>query len=296
MDNLTTEQRNPKTMNLDKMSIRQILRVMNEEDSVIPLAIRDMLTEIEQVVQKAVDSMNGGGRIVYCGAGTSGRMAVMDAVETVPTFNASVGLFSFLMAGGMAALTQSVEAVEDNWVEGKADLLTLKPNASDMVIGVTASGRTPYVGGILEYARSLGCPTALICNVERPELARLADVTIRLLTGPEVLTGSTRLKAGSAQKMVLNMISTVSMIHMGKVYSNLMVDVQTLNEKLKIRAINIVCEATEVDENTAKNELESVNWHCKTAIAKILLGVDTQEARRRLETHRGFIRKALNKR
>ncbi len=295
MDNLTTEQRNPKTMNLDKMSIRQILRVMNEEDTVIPLAIRDMLTEIEQVVKRAVDSMNEGGRIIYCGAGTSGRMAVMDAVETVPTFNASVGLFSFIMAGGMAALTQSVEAVEDNWAEGKADLLTLKPNANDMVIGVTASGRTPYVGGVLEHARSLGCSTALICNVERPELVRLADVTIRLLTGPEVLTGSTRLKAGSAQKMVLNMISTVSMIHMGKVYSNLMVDVQTLNEKLKVRAINIVCEATEADESTAKSELEAVNWHCKTAIAKILLGVDTQEAKRRLETHKGFIRKALNK-
>lgn len=293
MDNLTTEQRNPKTANLDQMNVRQILAVMNEEDAIIPLAIRDVLPQIEEVVEQSIRCLQSGGRIIYCGAGTSGRMAVMDAVETVPTFNAPSGLFSFLMAGGTPALTQSVEAVEDNWAEGRVDFIKLNPTCNDMVIGVTASGRTPYVGGVLEEAGQKGCPTALICNVEKPGLSFLSKVTIQLLTGPEVLTGSTRLKAGTSQKMVLNMISTASMVHMGKVYSNLMVDVQTLNEKLKVRAINIVCEATGSDETTARKELEACRWHCKTAIAKILLGVQLEEAVQRLEDHHGFIRKAL---
>lgn len=294
MKNLDTERGNPKTVNIDSMSVEDILRIMNEEDATVPLCIREALSDIEQVVQQCIKAHRKGGRIVYLGAGTSGRLAIVDAVETVPTFNASPDEFTYIMAGGKEAVYKSLEAVEDNEEEARRELERIRLNANDILIGITASGRTPFVKGALQYASEKEAETVLIANVENPELAPFADHVIKIVTGPEVITGSTRLKAGTSQKMVLNMISTATMIKQGKVYGNHMVDVLTLNEKLKIRATNMVCEITGVEKNKARKTLETSNWKVKVAIVSLLLNVDTQSAEERLNKHEGFIRKAVS--
>ncbi len=294
MKNLDTERGNPKTVNIDSMSVDEILRIMNEEDATVPLCIREALSDIERVVKKCIQSHRNGGRIIYLGAGTSGRLAIVDAVETVPTFNASPEKFTYVMAGGKEAVYKSLEAVEDSEVEAEKALEKLEIHANDILIGITASGRTPFVKGALEYASQKGAKTVLIANVENPELAEYAQDVIRIVTGPEVITGSTRLKAGTSQKMVLNMISTATMIKQGKVYGNHMVDVLTLNEKLKIRATNMVCEITGVEKEKARKTLEHCNWKVKVAIVMLLLDVSTQQAETLLEKHEGFIRKAVS--
>lgn len=295
MKHLETERRNLKTMKLDSMEIADILKVMNEEDALIPLAIRDSLSEIEEVIKNCVESIKKGGRVVYAGAGTSGRMAVVDAVETIPTFNAPKGLFTFIMAGGNDAIYKAIEAVEDSDSQGELSLENISITSNDILIGIAASGRTPFVRGALRKAREIGCKTVLIANVSEPELSPDADYVIKAVTGPEVITGSTRLKAGSAQKMILNMISSITMIKLGKVYSNLMVDVLTMNEKLKIRAISIVCDATGSDENTARLALEKCEWHAKNAIIQILLSVSAEDATVLLNKNDGYIRRAVLK-
>jgi len=295
MKNLNTERGNPKTVNIDSMTVDGILRIMNEEDATVPLCIREALKDIERVVQKCITAHKHGGRIIYLGAGTSGRIAIVDAVETVPTFNALPEKFTYVMAGGKEAVYKSLEAVEDNEKEAEDELKRLNVNVKDILIGITASGRTPFVKGALQYASKKGAKTVLIANVENPELAPYADDVIKIVTGPEVITGSTRLKAGTSQKMVLNMISTATMIKQGKVYGNHMVDVLTLNEKLKVRATNIVCEITGVANERARATLESCNWKAKVAIVSLLLDVDVQSAEALLEKHEGFIRKAVSK-
>ncbi len=294
MKNLDTERGNPKTVNIDSMSVDEILRIMNEEDATVPLCIREALPDIERVVQKCINAHREGGRIVYLGAGTSGRLAIVDAVETVPTFNASPEKFTYVMAGGKEAVYKSLEAVEDSEEEARIDLKRLNVNAKDILIGITASGRTPFVKGALQYASEKGSETVLIANVENPELAPYANHVIKIVTGPEVITGSTRLKAGTSQKMVLNMISTATMIKQGKVYGNHMVDVLTLNEKLKVRATNMVCEITGVESKKARKTLEKCEWKAKVAIVSLLLDMETQKAEELLEKHEGFIRKAVS--
>ena len=294
MKNLDTERGNPKTVNIDSMSVEEILKTMNEEDATVPLCIREALPDIECVVQKCIAAHKKGGRIIYLGAGTSGRLAIVDAVETVPTFNATSEEFSYVMAGGKEAVYRSLEAVEDSEVEAKKELDRLEVIEKDILIGITASGRTPFVKGALEYASQKGAATVLIANVENPELSGYADNVIKIVTGPEVITGSTRLKAGTSQKMVLNMISTATMIKQGKVYGNHMVDVLTLNEKLKVRATNMVCEITGVESSKARMTLEECHWKVKVAIVRLLLEVDTPRAEALLEKHEGFIRKAVS--
>lgn len=279
-EKLDTEMNNPKTFNMDKMSIFEILRLINQEDSLVALTVTENLKEIENVVEECVDSLKHGGRIIYAGAGTSGRIAVMDAVETVPTFGVK-DLFVPLMAGGKDAFFAALEAVEDNYKAGKDDLININVKPEDMVIGVTASGRTPYVKGIIEYAKEIGCSTGLVCNVKDPEIK--ADTDICLVTGPEVITGSTRMKAGTAQKMAMNMISTVSMIKMGKTYKNYMVDVMILNEKLEHRATNMISTITGLEFEDSNKYLKEADYKPKLAILMILSEKNKEECIRALD-------------
>lgn len=293
MKNLETEKRNPKTKELDLMEVSEILKTMNEEDATIPLAIREVIPEITLLVKWCIEAVEAGGRIIYAGAGTSGRLALIDAVETVPTFNVPPGMFYPIIAGGREAVGKSIEAVEDSSADGEKVLLECGVNEKDIVIGISASGRTPFVKGIFNKAHENGAKAALICNVSNPELEQYADLSIKVITGAEVVSGSTRLKAGTAQKLVLNMISTATLVKSGKVFGNLMVDVQTLNEKLKFRAVNIVTEATGASEEIARDRLVASRWNSKNAILQILLEVDAQKSEELLKKHKGFIRRAL---
>ncbi|HIP91993.1 MAG TPA: N-acetylmuramic acid 6-phosphate etherase [Thermotoga sp.] len=270
IEKLETELGNPKTENIDTRSVGDILRIMNEEDAIVVLAIREAITEISKVVEFCIESYKKGGRIFYAGAGTSGRMGVIDAAEIPPTFGISQDIFIPLLAGGQEAFAKAVEQVEDMEDLGEHDLSTHDPSSLDTVIGISASGRTPYVKGVLKKAKEVGCKTSLICNVTKPEIGYLADVVVSLKTGPEVIRGSTRLKAGSSQKMVLNMISTATMIKVGKVYKNYMVDVQVLNIKLKKRALKMISEITGVSEEEAGEYLKQADNNVKLAILMIL--------------------------
>lgn len=295
LENLDTEQRNAKTMELDQLEVEAILRIMNEEDATIPLAIREALPDISAVVAQCIITVERNGKIFYVGAGTSGRLAMIDAVETIPTFNAPADLFVPIMAGGIHAAFQSKEGVEDDAGKGETEILERGVTTQDFVIGITASGRTPFVRGALKKAQEIGCKTALICNVKKPANDVYADFSIRVVTGAEVLTGSTRLKAGSAQKMVLNMISTATMVKTGKVYQNLMVDVLVLNEKLQQRAIRIVAQATgETHTEKVKEALHQSGWNAKQAILQLVLKIPPQQAKAILQTHAGHLRKALS--
>jgi len=274
LDYLETEKSNQKTTNLDELNIYDILRVINQEDATVPLAITENLSKIVSIVDICISTIKKNGRIIYVGAGTSGRVAVIDAVETVPTFDVEPGTFLPIIAGGEKAFFSATENVEDYEEGGMNDLEKNNIKEQDYVIGITASGRTPYVKGALLKAREKGCKTALICNVKDPELQDYCDIIISLRTGPEVITGSTRMKAGSAQKMVLNMISTTTMIKLGKTYKNYMVDVKVMNKKLEERAIRIISEITGLDRNTSRNYLLKANMKPKLAILMILSGKD----------------------
>lgn len=290
----TTEQRNEKTKDLDIMSIREALEIMNEEDLLVPLAIKKVIPQIEKAVEIVISSFKMGGRLIYMGAGTSGRLGVLDAAECPPTFGTDPNQVIGLIAGGEKALLKAVEGAEDSESMGVLDLKNINLTNKDTVIGIAASGRTPYVIGGIKYAKEVGCKTiAIACNANSP-IGTISDISIEVIVGPEVLTGSTRLKAGSAQKMILNMISTISMVGIGKVYKNLMIDVQRTNLKLEARALNIIMEATNVDIESAKKYLEEAQGSVKIAITMILLQTDYKTAKQKLSEADGKIRYALN--
>ncbi|MGM0215547.1 N-acetylmuramic acid 6-phosphate etherase [Enterococcus sp. AZ109] len=293
LNELTTERRNEKTFGLDEMSIAEALDLMNQEDRKVPEAVSESLPEIERVITQTIQSFKRGGRLIYMGAGTSGRLGVLDAAECVPTFGVESEMVVGLIAGGEEAMTVAVEGAEDSLILGKKDLEQLQLNEKDMVIGIAASGRTPYVIGGLEYARSVGASTASVSCNKQAEISRHAQYPIEVDCGPEFLTGSTRLKSGTAQKLILNMISTVSMIGIGKVYNNLMIDVKPTNEKLVERSKRIIMEATEVDYETATAYFTEADQNVKLAIVMILTQSDKKEAQQKLDNADGFVRKTV---
>ncbi|AQS53540.1 N-acetylmuramic acid 6-phosphate etherase [Jeotgalibaca dankookensis] len=290
---METEKQNPHTLELDKMSIKEALIVMNNEDKKVAEAIEKVLPEIEKAIQTITEQLKKGGRLIYTGAGTSGRLGVLDAAECPPTFGTPKEKVVGLIAGGERAFTEAIEGAEDNPVLGKEDLIKIDLNTNDVVVGLAASGRTPYVIGALNYANEIGVPTISVACNENSEIGKVATIAIDAVPGPEVLTGSTRLKAGSTQKMILNMLSTLSMVGIGKVYKNLMVDVQPTNKKLISRAENIVMKATDVDREIAKKALAESEGKVKVAIIMILLSVDKETANKKLEESQGYVRKAL---
>jgi N-acetylmuramic acid 6-phosphate etherase len=293
LKNMTTETRNPRTMELDRMSELEIVTVMNEEDARVPQAISQCLPAIAQAAAWAAEAFQNGGRLFYMGAGTSGRLGVLDAAECPPTFGVPQGMVVGLIAGGEKAFIKAIEGAEDSRELGRGDLIAHQLTAQDLVIGIAASGRTPYVLGGLEYAREVGCRTAAIaCNVGSA-VGKAADLAIEVNCGPEVLTGSTRLKSGTAQKLILNMISTASMVRSGKAYQNLMVDVMQTNEKLHTRAENIVIDATGVERNEARRAIDEAGGSVKCAITMLLAGCSAAEAAQRLADAGGHVRAAV---
>ena len=293
LDNLLTEARNPQTMELDSMTPLEIVTAMNREDARVPESIRPQLPNIAQCVAWATEAIRSGGRLIYMGAGTSGRLGVLDAVECPPTFGVSPDVVVGLIAGGERAFVRAVEGAEDSRELGKADLEAIGLTPKDLVVGIAASGRTPYVLGGLAYANSLGCKTAAISCNPGSALGKEARLAIEVAPGPECLTGSTRLKAGTAQKLILNMISTATMVGCGKAYSNLMVDVMQTNEKLVVRAQNIVMEATGVSRDSAKEAIALAGGSCKLAVTMILADCTVEEAKERLERCGGSVRQAI---
>lgn len=290
---LTTETRNESTKNIDSLSILEAVNKMNEEDGQVIGAIKKKTSEITAVIEQVVKALKDGGRLFYFGAGTSGRLGILDAAECVPTFSTDPELVQGIIAGGESAMTVAVEGAEDSLTLAVEDLKERNLTKKDIVIGISASGRTPYVIGGLEYANSLGATTASISCNEDSEISKYASYPVEVSPGPEVLTGSTRLKAGTTQKLILNMISTISMIQLGKVYGNLMVDVKPTNEKLVERAKNIIVEATGVSKEVATTYFEESDGQVKLAILRILTNTSPKEAKDLLEKHDGFIRNAV---
>ena len=293
LSTLITEQRNPNSMHVDSLSALEIVQLMNEEDKQVPLAIEKCLPQIAQAVECIVAAFQQGGRLVYIGAGTSGRLGVLDASECPPTFGVSPEMVKGIIAGGERALRHPIEGAEDSKEQAVIDLQTIQFSSKDVLVGIAASGRTPYVIGALEYAKNLGSVTVSIASNPNSAMANIVDIAIDTVVGPEVLTGSSRLKSGTAQKLVLNMLTTASMILMGKCYQNLMVDVQASNEKLKARAIRIVMQATDCDKALAEETLKQADQNAKLAIMMILSGLDRAQAEALLEKHQGKLQLAL---
>lgn len=293
LSTLITEQRNPNSMHVDSLSALEIVQLMNKEDKQVPLAIEKCLPQIAQAVECIVAAFQQGGRLVYIGAGTSGRLGVLDASECPPTFGVSPEMVKGIIAGGERALRHPIEGAEDSKAQAEVDLQTIQFSSKDVLVGIAASGRTPYVIGALEYAKSLGSVTISIASNPNSAMANIVDIAIDTVVGPEVLTGSSRLKSGTAQKLVLNMLTTASMILMGKCYQNLMVDVQASNEKLKSRAIRIVMQATDCDKALAEETLKQADQNAKLAIMMILSGLDRAQAEALLEKHQGKLQLAL---
>ena len=293
LSTLITEKRNPNSMHVDSLSALEIVQLMNEEDKQVPLAIEKCLPQIAQAVECIVAAFQQGGRLVYIGAGTSGRLGVLDASECPPTFGVSPEMVKGIIAGGERALRHPIEGAEDSKTHAVVDLQTIQFSSKDVLVGIAASGRTPYVIGALEYAKSLGSVTVSIASNPNSAMANIVDIAIDTVVGPEVLTGSSRLKSGTAQKLVLNMLTTASMILMGKCYQNLMVDVQASNEKLKARAIRIVMQATDCDKALAEDTLKQADQNAKLAIMMILSGLDRAQAEALLEKHHGKLQLAL---
>ena len=293
LSTLITEQRNSNSMHVDSLSALEIVQLMNDEDKQVPLAIEKCLPQIAQAVECIVAAFQQGGRLVYIGAGTSGRLGVLDASECPPTFGVSPEMVKGIIAGGERALRHPIEGAEDSKAQAVADLQTIQFSSKDVLVGIAASGRTPYVIGALEYAESLGSVTVSIASNPNSAMAYIVDIAIDTVVGAEVLTGSSRLKSGTAQKLVLNMLTTASMILMGKCYQNLMVDVQASNEKLKARAIRIVMQATDCDKALAEETLKQADQNAKLAIMMILSGLDRAQAETLLEKHQGKLQLAL---
>ena len=293
LSTLITEQRNPNSMHVDSLSALEIVQLMNQEDKQVPLAIEKCLPQIAQAVECIVAAFQQGGRLVYIGAGTSGRLGVLDASECPPTFGVSPEMVKGIIAGGERALRHPIEGAEDSKAQAVIDLQTIHFSSKDVLVGIAASGRTPYVIGALEYAKRLGSVTVSIASNPNSAMANIVDIAIDTVVGPEVLTGSSRLKSGTAQKLVLNMLTTASMILMGKCYQNLMVDVQASNKKLKARAIRIVMQATDCDKALAEETLKQADQNAKLAIMMILSGLDRAQAEALLEKHQGKLQLAL---
>ncbi|WP_439328325.1 N-acetylmuramic acid 6-phosphate etherase [Lonepinella sp. BR2357] len=290
---MITEQRNPDSTNVDQMTALEIVSLINQQDKAVPQAIEKCLPRIALAVEKIVQSFQTGGRLVYIGAGTSGRLGVLDASECPPTFGVSPEMVVGLIAGGERALRHPVEGAEDNQEQGKLDLQQIDFSEKDVLVGIAASGRTPYVLGALHYANEQGAATVAIASNPDSAMAKIADIAIETVVGAEVLTGSSRMKSGTAQKLVLNMLTTASMILIGKCYQNLMVDVQASNEKLKARAIRIVMQATDCDEYHAIKALKLAENNTKIAILMILAQVDRQQAKALLAEYQGRLTDAL---
>ncbi|XZO08503.1 N-acetylmuramic acid 6-phosphate etherase [Weissella paramesenteroides] len=293
LTNLTTEKRNAQTMNLDSLTIHEAAVLMNNEDQKVGTAVAQALPAIEKAIKKTTASLQSGGRIIYMGAGTSGRLGVLDAAECVPTFGVSPETVIGLIAGGETAMIHAVEGAEDSLTLGPTDLQNLNLSAKDTVIGIAASGRTPYVIGGLDYANHVHAATVSLALNTNALISQHADTAIEIDVGPEFLTGSTRLKSGTAQKMVLNMISTISMLGIGKIYKNLMVDVQPTNEKLIERSKHIIMDATDCSFETAEQAFMAANQNVKVAIVMILTGVNRNEAEEKLQQANGFINQSL---
>ncbi|EOS60355.1 N-acetylmuramic acid 6-phosphate etherase [Firmicutes bacterium M10-2] len=286
---MTTEQENPRTSGLSSMELREAIEVMNEENMRAVTCIESQYDKIERVIEIAQDALAQGGRIIYMGAGTSGRIGLLDAVECPPTFGVDDNTVIGLIAGGQHAFIKAVEGAEDNKEQGKTDLQVIDLSPIDLVIGLAASGRTPYVIGGLEYAQKLGSRTAaVVCNWES-EIAKICPLTIEVVPGPEVLTGSTRLKAGTTTKLVCNMISTLSMIRIGKIYKNYMVDVKMTNEKLVTRGTNIVMAVTGCSKEQAQNALKNADGQVRVAITMVLMGCSKEQAQNALDRADGCI-------
>ena len=292
---IATEQRNPNTMNIDTLSTLDMVNLINREDHRVAEAVAQVTDKIAQAIDVIADRLSKGGRLIYCGAGTSGRLGILDAVECPPTYSTEPEMVQALMAGGYPAIFKAVEGAEDSKELGVEDMKGIAFGAGDVLVGIAASGRTPYVLGCMEYAKELGAPTVSVTCCPGSVLDNFADIGIAPCPGPEVITGSTRMKSGTAQKMVLNMLSTGTMIKLGKVYGNLMVDVKPSNEKLVRRCVTIVCNATECDDTTATAALEACGYRPKTAIVMILCGVGAEEAKEMLAQADGRVAKVLEK-
>lgn len=295
LEHLTTESRNPASEGVDELSALEIVRLINREDAKVANAVADESTSIAQAIDVIADRLASGGRLVYLGAGTSGRLGILDAVECPPTFNTNPSQVLGLIAGGRTALTCAVEGAEDQPALAIEDLKGVRLTAGDVVVGIATSGRTPYVLGGLEYARSVGAyAIGLSCNRD-PELATRSDLSVTPVVGPEVLSGSTRMKAGTATKMVLNMLTTGAMIRLGKTYGNLMVDLRATNTKLSDRARRIVRAITRLSDGEAEKLLRACNGEVKTAIVSYYTGFSSDESRQLLADTQGHLRKALEK-
>ena len=290
---MTTEQRNPRSLNIDCMTAIDIVQLINQEDQLVAKAVEKCLPHIAEAVEKIEYAFTNGGRLVYIGAGTSGRLGVLDASECPPTYGVPPEMVVGIIAGGERALRHPIEGAEDNCEQGKADLQAVDFCEKDVLVGIAASGRTPYVIGALEYANSLGAITVSIVSNAGCAMSQIADIAIETVVGAEVLTGSSRMKSGTAQKLVLNMLTTASMIRIGKCYQNLMVDVQASNEKLKARAVKIVMEATDCTKEIAETVLLQAGNHAKLAILMILANVDKTQAEKMLSENQGKLRQAL---
>ena len=289
LSSMITETRNPASVEIDQLSTLEMLRVINQEDQQVALAVGQLLPEIARAVDAIAAAFGKGGRLVYIGAGTSGRLGILDASECPPTYGVSAEQVVGLIAGGHKAILQAVENAEDDAELGAQDLKNIQFCANDVLVGIAASGRTPYVLGAMAHASAVGATVCSIsCNPGSP-LARAADISMVAVVGPEIVTGSSRMKAGTAQKLILNMLSTGAMIRTGKVYGNLMVDVEATNAKLVERQKRIVMEATDCERTTAERALAEADNHCKTAIVMILAGLTADEARHRLQSSNGFI-------
>lgn len=293
LEKLITESRNTSTKNIDKVSTLELVKIINEEDKKVALAIEQALPQIAAAIDKITDSLKSGGRLFYIGAGTSGRIGILDASECPPTYGTDPNLVQGLIAGGIEAIFRSQEGAEDSFDLGAADLKEKNLNDKDVVVGLAASGRTPYVLGGLDFAKSNGAATiGVTCNPDSP-LAETAAISIIAAVGPEVITGSTRMKAGTAQKMILNMLSTGAMIHLGKVYGNLMIDVKASNKKLEERACHIVQEATGCSRSDAQAALSKSKGQAKLAIFMVLSRLSIETSQKILEENKGFLAQAL---
>lgn len=296
LDGLTTEQRNPDSEGVDKLSSLEIVRVINTADQVVAQAVGKEAESISRAVDCVVSALSDGGRLIYVGAGTSGRLGVLDASECPPTFNTEPSQIVGLIAGGYSALVKSIEGAEDDPAKGKQDLESEQLTNADVVIGIATSGRTPYVLGALEYARSIGCATVGIACNKGSAIEAVSHIAICPIVGPEIVSGSTRMKAGTATKMVLNSITTASMIRLGKTYDNLMVDLRATNSKLRDRSRRIVSMVAKVDEQTAQELLDKCDGEVKTAIVSSVREVDARVAREILEKANNHLRTAMSAR
>ena len=294
LERLVSEDRNPRSMDIDLLPTEDVLRRINEEDGNVPAAVGEVIPQIAEAVDEIVKAFRKGGRLIYSGAGTSGRLGVLDASECPPTFSVPEEMVVGLIAGGDHALRHPIEGAEDDVEQGRKDLIEIGLTENDLLVGIASSGRTPYVIGALNYAKSIGAKTvALSCN-PGSAIGDIADIAIAPVVGPEILTGSTRLKSGTAQKLVLNMLTTASMIRIGKTYQNLMVDMHASNQKLLARAARIVMQATDCTAEEARRVLDLTNNDVKLAILIALTGLDVDAARAALQNAGGFLRTAIN--